>query len=301
MKYSANRLRQIGLAYLFLLPTFLIIGTFQLYPIVKALFYSMTDFTPLNPETHFIGLKNFLELVSDAEFWLALKNTLLYLIVVPVIVVLSLGVALLVEPSIPGIHFFRACYYVPVITMMVVVALVWKLIFNTDYGILNLVLQRLGFISKGIPWLTSEHLALFTVMTVTIWKGLGYYMVMFIVGLRAIPGALLEAAKIDGANRTQTLLFVKVPALWPTMTLIAILSSISALQVFEEIFIMTNGQVGTATLVYKIYEKGFSMQFGGGMEMGYACAMGLVLFVLVLTFSIFTVKFLDRFNTTGEK
>jgi ABC-type sugar transport system permease subunit len=111
--------------------------------------------------------------------------------------------------------------------------------------------------------------------------------------------ALLEAAKIDGANRIQTLL-LSVPALWPTMTLIAILSSISALQVFEEIYIMTNGQVGTATLVYKIYEKGFSMQFGGGMEMGYACAMGLVLFVLVLTFSIFTVRFLDRFNRTGE-
>jgi putative chitobiose transport system permease protein len=301
MKYSVNRLRRIGLAYSFLLPTLLIIGAFQLYPISKALYYSMTDFTPLNPETQFIGLENFRYLFVDPEFWQALKNTLLYLIVVPAIIVLSLSLALLVEPSIPGIHFFRACYYVPVITMMVVVALVWKMIFDTDYGILNMLLQKTGILSEGFPWLTSEKMALFTVMTVTVWKGLGYYMVMFIVGLRTIPMTLLEAARIDGASRLQTLLFVKVPSLWPTITLVAILSSISALQVFEEIYVMTGGQVGTTTLVYLIYEKGFHMQFGGGMEMGYACAIGLVLFVLVLTFSIFTIKFLDQFNTTGGK
>jgi ABC-type sugar transport system permease subunit len=147
MKYSVNRLRQIGLAYLFLLPTFLIIGTFQLYPSVKALFYSMTDFTPLDPETRFIGLQNFVTLFSDAEFWLALKNTLLYLVVVPVIVVLSLGVALLVEPSIPGIHFFRACYYVP--CHMMEWWRCWKLIStpttDSQHGS-----PEVSFISKGI-------------------------------------------------------------------------------------------------------------------------------------------------------
>jgi len=300
MKFSSSRTRQIALAYLFLLPAFVIIGLFQVYPMIQAFLFSFTDFSPLNPETSFIGLANFVELVQDPAFWLALKNTLLYLIVVPVIIVLSISLSLLVEPKIPFINFFRAGYYVPVVTMMVVVALVWKEIFNTDYGVLNYVLKKLGAIEEGIPWLTREHIALFTIMTVTIWKGLGYYMVMFIVGLRAISPDMLEAALIDGASRWQTLLHVKIPALWPTITLVSILSSISALQVFEEIFIMTSGQIGTATLVYEIYKKGFSMAYGGGMEMGYACAMGVVLFALVFGFSFFTVRTMGQYHTTGE-
>jgi putative chitobiose transport system permease protein len=211
---------------------------------------------------------------------------------------LSLGLALLVEPRIPFINFFRACYYLPVVTMMVVVALVWKLIFDTDTGILNHVLKQMGVIQRGIPWLTREHIALFTVMTVTIWKGLGYYMVMFIVGLKSIPSVLLEAARIDGAKAHQVFLHVKLPLLWPIITMVSIISSISALQVFEEIFIMTKGKIGTSTLVYEIYETGISLQDGTGMEMGYACAIGVVLFALLLVFSFFTVKSMERMHRT---
>ena len=301
MKFSSHRARRIALAYLFLLPTLLIIGTFQFYPMLQAFGYSLTDYTPLDQDTHFVGLKNFFNLIQDSNFWLALGNSLQYLIVVPVIIILSLALSLLVEPKIPGIHGFRACYYVPVITMMVVVALVWKQIFNTDYGILNRILIKIGLLDEGIGWLTNEHLALYTVMTVTVWKGLGYYMVMFIVGLKAVSRDMLEAALIDGASRWQTLRFVKVPALWPTITLVAIISSISALQVFEEIYIMTNGQIGTSTLVYEIFKNGFSMQQGGGMEMGYACAMGVILFALVFCFSLFTVKTMERFHSSGAK
>lgn len=299
MTYSGSRMRQIWLAYFFLLPTLLVMGCFQFYPMIKAFIFSFTNFSPLEPETVFVGLENFKNLFQDPEFWVAFKNTILYLLVVPVIIILSISLAALVEPTIPGIGFFRASYYVPVITMMVVVALVWKELFNTDYGLLNMALQKMGIISKGIPWLTSEHLALLTIMTVTVWKGLGYYMVMFIVGLRTIPGELLEAARIDGAGRFQTFFFVKVPCLWPTITLVSIISSISALQVFEEIFIMTRGQIGTSTLVFEIYDKGFSMQHGGGFEMGFACAIGVVLFFMVFAFSMVTIKTLGRFHATG--
>lgn len=288
------------LAYTFLLPTLLVLGLFMFYPMVRALILSLWEYSPLNlvEENSFVGFKNFARLVHDADFWLALKNSILYLMVVPIIIVLSLGLALLVEPKIPFINFFRTSYYIPVVTMMVVVALAWKMIFDTDNGIVNHTLTQIGLIKEGIPWLTSPHLALHTVMTVTIWKGLGYYMVIFIVGLRAIPRQLLEAAMIDGANAVQTLFFVKIPALWHSITLVAIISSISALQVFEEIYIMTQGQLDTSTLVFHIYDTGIWMQHGGQLEMGYACAMGVVLFVLLFIFSFFTVKTMSRFHRT---
>ena len=299
MKFSKTKFQQIRLAYTFLLPTFIIIGTFQIYPMTRAFILSLWEYSPLAPGGgKFVGLGNFTRLLHDASFWLALKNSVLYLLVVPVIIILSMGLAILVEPKIPFINFFRACYYIPVVTMMVVVALVWKLIFDTDHGVLNHILKQIGLLKNGVPWLTHPKIAFFMVMTVTVWKGLGYYMVIFIVGLRAIPRQMLEASMIDGASWFQTLRHVKIPMLWPSITLVSIISSISALQVFEEIYIMTKGQLNTATLVYQIFDTGLSMEHGGQLEMGYACAMGVVLFILLFIFSFFTIKGMGKFHTT---
>ncbi|GAB4316330.1 MAG: sugar ABC transporter permease [Candidatus Sumerlaeia bacterium] len=292
-----TRHRQWVLAYAFLLPTLLILAVFNFYPMIQAFVLSLFDYSLIGNRREFIGLGNFRRLVHDPQFWLALRNSLLYLLVVPVIVVLSVALALLVEPRIPFINFFRACYYVPVVTMMVVVAFAWKLIFNTDYGAINQVLRAMGVISEGIPWLTSGRMALFTVMTVTIWKGLGYYMVMFIVGLKAVPRELIEAARIDGAGPAQVLLNVKLPALWPTVTLVSILSSISALQVFEEIYVMTSGRLNTITLVYMMYESGLSLD-AGALKMGYACAVGVVLFVMLFAFTFFSVRSMGKIYST---
>jgi len=297
MKFSGNRLRQVGLAYLFLLPTLVILGTFLFYPMVRAFLLSLWDYSPLSPENHFVGLANFSRLATDSEFWHALRNSFLYLLVVPVIIILSLALSLLVEPRIPFVNFFRACYYIPVVTMMVVVALVWKQIFDTDNGILNALLLKYGLLREKIHWLTSPRLALFTIMTVTIWKGLGYYMVIFIAGLRSIPPELLEAAMIDGCKPRQTLFYVKIPMLWPSITLVAIISSISALQVFEEIYVMTLGRLNTSTLVFYIYDTGIR----GDQEMGYACAMGVVLFCIIFVFTYLNVRMMGRFHITGER
>jgi putative chitobiose transport system permease protein len=277
MSFSQNKLKQTGLAYLFLLPTLGLLAVFYFYPMVEAFVLSLYDYSPIMGDREFVGLENFRRLVHDREFWMALKNSLVYLLAVPVIVVLSIALSLLVEPRIPGMDFFRASYYVPVVTMMVVVAFAWKLIFNTEYGILNQVLIKLELLKEGIPWLTDSRIALFTVMTVTIWKGLGYYMVMFVVGLKAVPRELIEAARIDGASSWRVLLNVKLPVLWPVIALVSILSSLSALQVFEEIYVMTAGRLGTSTLVYYMYETGLSLE-AGSLEMGYACAVGVVLF-----------------------
>ncbi len=300
MKFSKNRAIQTTLAYVFLLPTTVIMGMFFFYPMIRAFIMAFWDFTYLSPDNHFNGLANFTRLFQDPEFWSALKNTFLYLLVTPVIIILSLGLALLVEPKIRFINFFRACYYIPVITMMVVVALVWKQIFDTDHGVLNSLLKSAGIIDEHIPWLTRSGIALFTTMTVTIWKGLGYYMVIFIAGLRAVPPELIEASMIDGCRYHQTLWHVKIPSLWSYITLVAIISSISALQVFEEIFVMTQGRLNTATLVFRMYDVGIWTARGGEQEMGYACAMGVILFLIIFAFTFFNVRMMGRVHSTGD-
>lgn len=299
MKFSRTTVRQWGVAYAFLLPTLLVLGVFQFYPITQAFWISLYEYSPLRPgDTKFIGLENYKDLLSDSDFHRAALNSVLYLLVVPVIIVLSLGLAILVEPKLRFIGVFRAVFYTPVVTMMIVVGIVWGLIFNTDYGLTNTILQRLGLIDEGLPWLTSPKFALWTVMGVTIWKGLGYYMVLFLVGLRAVPPEQREAASIDGAGRWAVFRHVTLPALWPTISLVAVLSSISALQVFEEIYIMTFGRIDTSTVVFKIFETGFSMQSGGGLRMGYACAMGVVLFAAVFTMTSFSTKRLEGMYTS---
>lgn len=291
MKRSPTNWGTAGTAAIFLLPAMLIFTLFQFYPMCWAMLLSFYKYSALGDQSEFVGLANFGRLWGDADFWLALKNSFLYLTVVPAIIFLALLLAVLVEPAIPGIGFFRAAYYVPVITMMVVVALSWKLIFDTDFGMLNQLLLKLGIIKNGIPWLTDRRFALWTVMSVTLWKGLGYYMIMFLVGLKAVPRELIEAATIDGARTDQVFRHVKLPSVWPIVSLTAILSAISALQVFEEIYVMTSGRIGTSTMVYRIYTTGLSSS--GGLEMGYASAMGLILFVILLVFSAVAIRFME--------
>jgi putative chitobiose transport system permease protein len=285
--------RQTILAYCFLLPSLAVLGVFIFYPMFEAFRLSLFDYKPLL-EKRFIGAGNFRALLGDENFWRSLGNSVKYLLVVPVIIVLSLGLALLVEPHLPGMNFFRASYYVPVVTTMVVVGVTWKIIFHEDFGLLNHILRQLGIIKEGIPWLNSVTLALYTVMTVTLWKGLGYYMVIFLAALRTVPQELIEASMIDGARKWQQLLFVKVPMLWPAITLVAIISSISALQVFDEIYVMTGGKPlhSSSTLVFYIYEWGVDPN--GPMNFGYAAAMGLVLFALLIAFTVTSVRLMQR-------
>lgn len=281
--------RRIATAWAFLAPTLLVMGIFQFFPMASAFALSLWDYFPGSPNNAFVGLDNFERVLRDPAFWAALRASATYLLVVPVLVALSLALALLVEPAIPFMNFFRACYYLPVVTMTVVVAYAWGLIFNTDNGMLNELLKKSGAVESGIPWLTSESFALWTVMTLTVWKGLGYYMVMFVVGLKSVPRELVEAAKIDGAGAARTFAHVTLPMLWPIVTLVSIVSSISALQVFEEIFMLTGGRVGTGTLVYEIYATGFDMS-RGSIDFGRASAMGVLLFVLVFGFTAVAVR-----------
>ena len=212
-------------AYLFLLPTLIIMGIFLFIPMVKAFIYSFQEYSLLSsPE--FIGLDNYKRLFQDSIFLKSLMNSILYLIVVPIIAFLSFLLAILVDQKLRGIKFFRVCYYLPVVTSMIVVGIVWKqLMLSDETGYLNHIFLKLHIIKKPLYWLTSTHLALPSVMFVTIWKGVGYYMVIFLAGLRTIPKEVIEASVIDGARKWQQVFFIKFPLLKPTFYLVMIISS----------------------------------------------------------------------------
>lgn len=294
------KFRTTAYAYAFLAPALIILAVFLVWPVLQAFRLSLYRYEPLTEERNYLGFANYRRLVSDPLFRIALTNSIKYLIVVPILICLSLSIAVLVEPLLPGVHFFRAAYYVPVVTTMVVVGIMWQFVFSEDSGLLNKLLLSWGWIQHGVPWLTDSRLVLGTVMTVTIWKGIGYYMVIFLAALRSIPPQLIEAAIVDGANKRQVFWRVKLPLLIPAMTLVGVVSSISALQVFDEIYVMTRGKIrGAITLVYYIYETGFNVHLGP-QDFGYASAMAVVLFAILLVFTGINLRLIHGRSADAE-
>lgn len=273
--------------YLFLLPALTVLGIAVFYPAFQAFSLSFTQYDlDLTQTPQWIGLKNFQTLLTDKVFWQTVRNSLFYLIgAVPVLVTVPLGLAILVNQKLRGIQWFRMAYYTPVVISMVVAGIAWKALYASN-GIFNQLLQLIGF-KDGIPWLTSPQLALWSVMLVTIWKGLGYYMVIYLAGLQAIPEDLYEAAAIDGSDGWQKHWDITIPLMRPYLLLVAVISSISAMKVFEEVYIMTQGGPlnHSKTVVYYVYERAFQ-----DLDINYASAIGLVLFLFILILSIINLK-----------
>jgi len=261
-----------------------VLGLTVFYPAVQAFYLSFTryDYDLTRPPL-WIGFKNFQRLWVDPVFWQTFRNTLLYLVgVVPILVTVPLALAILVNQKLRGIRWFRVAYYTPVVISMVVAGIAWKWLY-ADNGLLNQLLKLLGISQEGVPWLTSPAWAIFGVMVVTIWKGLGYYMVIYLAGLQAIPPDLYEAAAIDGSDGMKQHWDITVPLMQPYLMLVAVISAISATKVFEEVYIMTQGGPRNAskTLVYYVYQQAFQE-----LEMSYACTIGLVMFLLILGLSV---------------
>lgn len=275
------KLRKTYTPYLFLLPALIFMGIFLFYPIVDVFRLSFTDYNMIT-EASFLGTQNYENLFNDPLFWKTLKNSFIYLIgVVPLLVILPIFIAVLVNRKLKGIKWFRAAYYIPVVTSMVVVGIMWKWLYKGN-GLLNYLLMSIGLINDPISWLTSTQYALYSVMAVTVWKGLGYYMVIYLAGLQSIPQELYEVAQIDGANWWQKHFYVTIPLLKPSILLVSILSSIAAMKVFTEVYVMTKGGPinSSKTLVFYIYEKAFE-----NLNLGYAAAMGFVLFIVIFILS----------------
>ncbi|MBG1245081.1 carbohydrate ABC transporter permease [Nostoc sp. NZL] len=276
--------------YLFLLPALVLLVLTVFWPALQAFYLSFTSYEDIGQPPQWIGFANFLKLWKDAVFWKTLENTFLYLVgVVPILVIAPLVLAILVNQKLRGMNWFRSAYYTPVVISMVVAGIAWKWLY-AENGLLNQLLKALGIFPEGIPWLTSPEkifgivpISLASVMAVTVWKGLGYYMVIYLAGLQSIPADVYEAAAIDGSDGIRKHWDITIPLMKPYLALVAVISAISATKVFEEVYIMTQGGPlsSSKTIVYYLYEQAFT-----NLEISYACTIGLVLFLIILGLSI---------------
>jgi len=275
------------LPYLFLAPALLLLILTVFFPSLQSFSLSFSHYNyNLTEIPKWVGLANFNQMLRDHIFWKTLANTILILlIVVPVLVFFSLALAILINRKLKGISWFRLSYYIPVILSVVIVGIAWKAIYSSN-GIFNQILDFFR-LKEGIPWLTSPHWAIWSVMLVTVWKGLGYYMVIYLAGLQSIPKSLYEAASLDGSDGALSHWDITLPLMRPYLFLVAVISAISATKTFEEVYILTQGGPynSSKTIVYYIYEKAFRE-----LEVNYACTMGLVLFLIVLILSLINLK-----------
>lgn len=277
--------------YLFLLPAVIALSITIFIPAIQAFSLSFTEYDyDLTQIPRWVGLANFRRLASDRVFWHTVSNTVLYLFgAVPILVILPLILAIAVNQKLRGMYWFRTAFYTPVVISMVVAGIAWKALYTSN-GIINQFLLRLGF-ENGIPWLTSPNLALWSVMLVTVWKGLGYYMVIYLAGLQSISPELYEAAAIDGSDGWQKHWDITLPLMRPYLMLVAVISAISATKVFEEVYVMTKGEPlnSSKTVVYYLYERAFE-----DLDVSYACTIGLVLFLGILILSILNLRLSKR-------
>jgi putative chitobiose transport system permease protein len=286
-----RRRRRSPIPYLFLAPALILLGIFVVYPIIAVVYYSFTDYDIVRPPV-WVGTANYEKLVADPTFWLALQHSLVYLIVTPILIVLSILLAIAVNRSLRGIHIFRALYFVPAVSGSIAIGLSWRWLFERN-GLINSVLQSLGLIDQPVQWLATPSLTLPIAMMLTIWAGVGYYAVIFLAGLQNIPEELYDAARIDGCNDFQKHRYISVPGLRPQIVFVFVISSLAALKVFDEIYVLTNKTGGVldsgTTIVFYLWEQAFRLTHAG-----YASAIAIVLLLITLVFSIVNVRILER-------
>jgi multiple sugar transport system permease protein/alpha-1,4-digalacturonate transport system permease protein len=289
---SRHRMRTYLIGWSFILPNLIGFGVLTLYPVLTLFYISFTNWDIFGT-AHWIGIANYQRLVSDNQFHTALLNTLYYCaITIPLTLVTSLSLALLLNTKLRGVMFFRTAAFFPYITSIVAIAVVWNLLFSPQYGPVNEVLRALG-IAHPPGWLTSDDWAMPAVAIISTWRDMGYYMVLFLAGLQAVPRELHEAARVDGANAFQRFVSVTVPMLRPTTFFVIVILTINSFKVFDLILVMTQGGPGTSTLVLSqfIYRVGFTEY-----HFGYASAASVVLFLLAIVTTI--VQF--AVNRRGE-
>jgi len=277
-------------AWAFLLPAVVLISLSVLIPAVMALVMSFTTTgLDVSEPLQFVGLANLRRLISDPMALRVMLTTLLYLIgIVPPIVLGSLALAVLVNRSLPGIHVLRGAFYTPVLVSIVVAAIAFRWLYSENGLVNGWLAAWFGDSFSPIGFLTSPQLALPAVMLVTLWKGLGYYMVIFLAGLQGIPKELYEAAELDGSEGWRQHLDITLPLLRPYVALVAVVSSIAATKVFEEVYLMTQGGPAdsTRTIVYYVYDQAFAE-----LEISYACTLGLALFLRAVLFTLVRLAF----------
>lgn len=275
--------------YLFLLPAFVVLLVFFFIPFFQTIYFSFLDYGKDIYSPMYIGLQNYVQLFHSAIFYKVMFNTFLYLfIAVPILAIVPLFVAILINQKLRFLTLYKILIYLPVIVSIVVAAIAFKWLY-AQTGILNYCLESLRLSSIG--WLTDTRFSLISVIIVTIWKGIGYYMMIYLAALMSVPNELYEACDIDGASFLRKHLTVTVPHIMPTIALVTTISAISAMKVFAEIYVMTKGGPlnSSKTIVYYIYERAFE-----NLDLGYASALAVVLLIVVMMFSLINILFFEK-------
>jgi len=266
---------------LFVSPWFITLIIFWLFPLLYSLYLGFTDYKLLSDSYKWVGFANFRALFSDQQFLQSLKNTFIFVIgTIPVTTIIALLLALLIDKKFPGRTIFRSGYFMPSITSMVVIALIFTNLYSRG-GYIYLLADMLGLSPPENGFLLSNKTALFSVMAMDVWMSVGYYMLLFLAGLKSIPKELYEAAEVAGASMWRKFVSITLPLLKPVMLFIVVINTIKSFQVFIEIFVMTKGRYGSSTAVYFIYETGLNR-----FEFGYASAAAYILFIIIALFSI---------------
>ena len=275
--------------YLFILPAAAVLIVFFFIPFFQTFWLSFFDYSSSLYNPSFNGLDNYIKLFKEPIFYQVMFNTFMYLILaVPFLVIFPLFIAILINQKIRGITLYKILIYFPVIVSIVVAAIAFKWLYASE-GVLNYLLSLLHI--QPIGWLVDTKWALFSIAMVTVWKGIGYYMMIYLASLMSVPQDLYEAADIDGANFFQKHLTVTVPHIMPTIALVSTISTISAMKVFAEIYVMTKGGPlnSSKTIVYYIYERAFE-----NLDLGYASALAVVLLIIVMLISLINILCFEK-------
>ncbi len=282
MKWKRLGNEQTKTAFLALLPSLVIFVVFTIYPIFHSLYLSFFNVSLLASSRVFIGFDNYANLLQNPTFQRAVKNTVYYTIgVVPIGITLSLILAILLNNKLRFKGFFRAAFFAPVVTSMVAVSIVWSWMLEPNYGLMNGLLAKIGIVGPG--WLTDPSWALTSVILLSIWKNLGFNMVIFLAGLQDIPMEIYESADLDGVNSFQKFRYMTIPMMQGPITFATIVSMIKSMQVFGQIYVMTGGGPANSTMVvvYYLYQQAFEFY-----RTGYASAVAWVLFVVILLLTL---------------
>lgn len=283
-KRKTTEYSKIIFCYTMLLPIFVLFLFLRIIPIAQTFWMSLFDWKLVGSNRPFLGLGNFQGLIFDDQFWLSLNNTLLYAgASVILCLLISLPIAIVLNKKMKFTSFYQAIYFLPFITPLVPMSVAWKWIYDPKYGILNFILSLVGI--KSVGWLIYPEIALWSLILMNIWKNLGYNIILLMVGLKNIPGVYYEAASIDGASGWNTFRYITLPLLKPMLLYVLVTSTITAFNVFTQVYVMTLGSQAAPgkavrVLLFDIYENAFRY-----FRLGYACAEAIILTLIIIMFT----------------
>ena len=281
-----REMRREWTAYLFNAPGLILFAIFTVYALYTSFMLSFHEWNLIGDEKRFVGLDNYREVLQDENFHEAIRNTVYFTVVsVPVTMIIALFLAVLLNTQIRGLAIFRTAFYLPVITPLVVAAIIWSWLYQADTGLLNYYLQQLGIIEEPVYWLGNRDTAMPAVIAMNVWKGIGFNMIVYLAGLQAVPPEFYEAAEVDGAGWWDRFRRITLPLIAPTTFFLLVINTVGAMKAFTQVFVMTQGGPpgpggSTTTIVYWIYQQAFVY-----FKMGYASALAYTTFFLLFAVS----------------